>query len=126
MSLFLSVVPVSEAIATVHRLTLQVPEETVPLAEACGRVLAADVHADVDIPGFTRSVMDGYAVRAADTTGARRCCARDAHPPGQDPDGADCGPAGKARGVYLHPHGRHPPGGHRRGRDGGEYRAVRR
>ena len=70
MSLFLSVVPVSEAIATVHRLAGLVPEETVPLAEACGRVLAADVHADVDIPGFTRSVMDGYAVRAADTTGA--------------------------------------------------------
>jgi len=70
MSLFLSVVQVSEAIATVHRLTRQVPEETVPLAEACGRVLAADVYADVDIPGFTRSVMDGYAVRAADTTGA--------------------------------------------------------
>ncbi|MGA2698516.1 MAG: gephyrin-like molybdotransferase Glp [Methanoregula sp.] len=70
MSLFLSVVPVSEAVAAVHRLTLQVPQETVPLAEACGRVLAADVHADVDIPGFTRSVMDGYAVRAGDTTGA--------------------------------------------------------
>ena len=70
MSLFLSVVPVSEAVATVHRLAELVPHETVPLAEACGRVLAADVHADVDIPGFTRSVMDGYAVRAADTTGA--------------------------------------------------------
>jgi len=70
MSLFLSVVPVSETVATVHRLTVQVPQETVPLAEACGRVLAADVHADVDIPGFTRSVMDGYAVRAGDTTGA--------------------------------------------------------
>jgi molybdopterin molybdotransferase len=70
MSLFLSVVPVSEAIATVQSLAVQVPEETVPLAEACGRVLATDVHADVDIPGFTRSVMDGYAVRAADTNGA--------------------------------------------------------
>ncbi|MFA7695045.1 MAG: gephyrin-like molybdotransferase Glp [Methanoregula sp.] len=70
MSFFLSVVPVSEALATVQRLAVQVPLESVPLAEACGRVLASDVHADVDIPGFTRSVMDGYAVRAADTTGA--------------------------------------------------------
>ncbi len=33
-------------------------------------MLAADVHADVDIPGFTDAVMDGYAVHAADTTGA--------------------------------------------------------
>jgi len=70
MSLFLSVVPVSEAVTTVHRLAVQVPPETVPLSEACGRVLADDVRADVNIPGFTRSVMDGYAVRAADTTGA--------------------------------------------------------
>jgi molybdopterin molybdotransferase len=70
MSLFFSVVPVHEAIAAVQRLAVQVPQETVPLAEACGRVLAADVHSDVNIPGFTRSVMDGYAVKAADTTGA--------------------------------------------------------
>ncbi|HNX17316.1 MAG TPA: molybdopterin molybdotransferase MoeA [Methanoregula sp.] len=70
MSFFLSVVPVSEAIAAVHRLGNAMPAETVPLAEACGRVLSYDVRADVNIPGFTRSVMDGYAVRASDTTGA--------------------------------------------------------
>jgi molybdopterin molybdotransferase len=33
-------------------------------------VLAADVRADTDIPGFDRSVVDGYAVLASDTTGA--------------------------------------------------------
>ncbi|MFP6654223.1 MAG: molybdopterin biosynthesis protein [Myxococcota bacterium] len=44
--------------------------ETIPLAEALGRVLAEDVRATVDVPGFDRSNMDGFAVRAADTFGA--------------------------------------------------------
>ncbi|WP_435175501.1 molybdopterin biosynthesis protein [Halorussus sp. AFM4] len=45
------------------------PEE-VPLAEARGRVLAQRVDADLDVPGFDRASMDGYAVRARDTFGA--------------------------------------------------------
>jgi putative molybdopterin biosynthesis protein len=44
--------------------------EPVPLAEAVGRVLASDVVAGVDVPGFDRSGVDGFAVRAADTAGA--------------------------------------------------------
>ena len=44
--------------------------ETVGLDEAWGRVLAEDVHAEVDVPGFDRSNMDGFAVRAKDTFGA--------------------------------------------------------
>ncbi len=44
--------------------------ETIPLAKALGRVLAEDVRATVDVPGFDRSNMDGFAVRAADTFGA--------------------------------------------------------
>ena len=43
--------------------------ETVPLAEAHGRVLAADVRAPVDVPGFDRSNVDGFALRAEDTFG---------------------------------------------------------
>jgi putative molybdopterin biosynthesis protein len=46
------------------------PAETLPLAEALGRVLAEDVRAEVDVPGFDRSNMDGFAVRAEDTYGA--------------------------------------------------------
>jgi putative molybdopterin biosynthesis protein len=45
--------------------------ETVPLEEALGRVLAEDVLSGVDVPSFDRSNYDGYAVRAADTYGAR-------------------------------------------------------
>ena len=70
MSLFLHLVPVSDAIATVRSIAVRAGRENVPVADACRRVLATDVRADVDIPGFTRSVVDGYAVRAADTTGA--------------------------------------------------------
>ena len=44
--------------------------EIVPLGLAAGRVLAASVVSDVDVPGFDRATMDGYAVDAASTDGA--------------------------------------------------------
>ena len=44
--------------------------EDVGLAEALHRVPAADVRAPAAMPGFARSTVDGYAVRAADTYGA--------------------------------------------------------
>jgi molybdopterin molybdotransferase len=44
--------------------------ETVDLDAAVGRVLAADVTSDRDLPGFRRSTVDGYAVAAASTFGA--------------------------------------------------------
>jgi molybdenum cofactor synthesis domain-containing protein len=46
--------------------------EWVPIIEAAGRVAAADLAATIDVPPFARSAMDGYAVVAADTTGATR------------------------------------------------------
>ena len=46
------------------------PAVAVPLPLAQGRVLAVDVVARVDVPGFENSAMDGYAVRTADTAGA--------------------------------------------------------
>ncbi len=44
--------------------------EAVPLAVAHRRVLAEDQFAQLDIPGFDRSNVDGYAVRAEDTFNA--------------------------------------------------------
>jgi molybdopterin molybdotransferase len=44
--------------------------EDVPLRTAAGRVLATQVVSDLDIPGFDRSTMDGYAVVADATQGA--------------------------------------------------------
>ena len=45
------------------------PAETVPLAGALHRVPARPVTAPHALPGFARSTVDGYAVRAADTYG---------------------------------------------------------
>jgi len=61
---------VEEHRAAVLSLVAALPSETVPLAQALGRVLASDVVAAVDLPGFDNSAMDGYAVRSADVAGA--------------------------------------------------------
>ena len=45
-------------------------EVTVPLNEALNRVLAGDVIAREDLPRFDKSAVDGYALRAENTTGA--------------------------------------------------------
>jgi molybdopterin molybdotransferase len=44
-------------------------QEWVSIEDALGRVLAADLVSEENIPPFRRSTVDGYALRAADTTG---------------------------------------------------------
>jgi len=44
--------------------------EIIPLRNAPGRVLAASVVSGVDVPGFDRATMDGYALVADSTEGA--------------------------------------------------------
>ncbi len=44
--------------------------DDMPLEDAYGRVLAEDIFASIDVPGFDRASMDGYAVRAQDIFGA--------------------------------------------------------
>lgn len=44
--------------------------ETVGVDGASGRVLAQDIVAPIDVPGFDRAAMDGYALRGEDTSGA--------------------------------------------------------
>ncbi|MDP3565037.1 MAG: molybdopterin molybdotransferase MoeA [Methanoregula sp.] len=70
MSRFLNVIPVADAVAAVIRISPTPVTETISLETSVGRILAAAVTADTDIPGFDRSVVDGFAVRAADTAGA--------------------------------------------------------
>ena len=69
---FLEVVGRDEAETRFRRHLAMAPlgRESVPLAGALGRVLAADVVAGVDVPAFDRSSVDGFAVRAADVIGA--------------------------------------------------------
>ena len=46
------------------------PSLRIPLVDAVGRILAADVVASLPLPPWTNSAMDGYAVHAADVRGA--------------------------------------------------------
>ncbi|WP_341957999.1 gephyrin-like molybdotransferase Glp [Pseudomonas sp. RC10] len=66
-----SLIPVDQAI---RHLLQQAPpppaQQTIPLAQALGRVLAADVRAPRDLPAWDNSAMDGFALRAADVPAA--------------------------------------------------------
>jgi molybdenum cofactor synthesis domain-containing protein len=53
--------------------------ERVGLRDADGRVAAADVVAELDVPPFDRAAMDGYAVLASDTQGASAASPRALH-----------------------------------------------
>jgi molybdopterin molybdotransferase len=55
--------------ALVLERALPLDRETVPLADAAGRVLLEPATAVVDLPPFPSSAMDGYAVRSVDTPG---------------------------------------------------------
>ncbi len=61
-----ALMPVSDARRAVLDGAAGLPEEQVPLDQACGRVLARDVTALRTQPPDAMSAMDGYAVRAAD------------------------------------------------------------
>jgi molybdenum cofactor synthesis domain-containing protein len=62
--------PPAEAREAIASLDLTPDPETVPLDEARGRILAERIDAELDVPGFDRASVDGYAVRARDTFGA--------------------------------------------------------
>ena len=69
---FLRVIDRDEATARFHEhLTLAPLEiETVPLDKALNRTLALNVVAEVDVPAFDRSNVDGFAVQSSETRGA--------------------------------------------------------
>lgn len=60
----------AEAHEAIASLDLDPGTETIPLDAAEGRVLAERVDATLDVPGFDRSALDGYALRARETFGA--------------------------------------------------------
>ena len=69
---FLTVISRDEATARFRQHLRLAPlgRETVPLGKAINRVLAEDILATIDVPGFDRSNVDGFALQAADTYGA--------------------------------------------------------
>ncbi|MBB3157466.1 molybdopterin molybdotransferase [Microbacterium proteolyticum] len=60
------VIDVAEHLGTVLAQVVPFAPESRAVASARGRVLRHPVHADVDVPGFDCSAMDGFAVRDAD------------------------------------------------------------
>jgi molybdopterin molybdotransferase len=61
---------VEAALAWLDSQLQSLAAEDVPLRRAAGRVLANSAVSDVDVPGFDRATMDGYAVVADSTEGA--------------------------------------------------------
>ena len=116
--------------------------ETVALDDACGRVPAADVRAPGALPGFDRSSVDGYAVRArghvrrvrvdpripangrCGPDGGRRFGGGRSGDRGRDPDGRDAA-SRRRRGRDDRAH-RRGDLGHGRGRSPGRPRRERR
>lgn len=60
------IIDVDEARRRIVRHTLQLPAEECDCPQALGRVLAEEIASDVDSPPHDKSIVDGYAVRAAD------------------------------------------------------------
>lgn len=69
---FLQLVHLNEAIKAISMKLDAKPlsKENIDIGDTLGRVTAVDVTAPADMPGFERSAMDGFAVRASDTFGA--------------------------------------------------------
>src|SRR6266851_385162 len=61
---------VDDVVALLKSRLQPMTEEDVGLHDAAGRVLATDVPAPCDVPGFDRAAMDGYALRGEETFGA--------------------------------------------------------
>jgi len=70
---FLNVMTAEEALQAFQEALQPRPlgVQTIPLAQALGRVVGQGIESPVDVPGFDRANVDGFALRAQDTLGAR-------------------------------------------------------
>ena len=66
MSALRNMIPISEALKIIESETFSLETETVKLEDSVGRVLAENIFADMDLPPFDRSQMDGFAVKVED------------------------------------------------------------
>ncbi len=57
-------ISVSEAARIIERETFLLETEAIDLEKSTGRILAEEIRADMDLPPFDRSQMDGFAVRS--------------------------------------------------------------
>ena len=63
-------IDLAAAIALIENTAAPLPPRRMRLLDACGRVLAAPVHSDVDSPPWDRAMMDGFALRGDDVAAA--------------------------------------------------------
>lgn len=56
---------VSDAVAAVLRVARPFEPQPMTLMESLGLVLAGDIHSDIDLPPFDKSLVDGFAIRLA-------------------------------------------------------------
>jgi len=102
-----------EAIDIVLSRAAPLEEESLPFPDAVGRVLASEVTAPRPHPPFPASIMDGYAVRAADVPGTLRVvgAARAGAPLARDKsDKSSESDADHGRAVYITTGAPVPPG----------------
>ena len=96
-----------EAWARIAARATALPAADTPLADAAGRIVAADVSCPIPIPSFDRSAMDGYALRAADVATPPTRLLVDGEVAAGDAGDAPLG-AGSARRIFTG--GPIPPG----------------
>jgi molybdenum cofactor synthesis domain-containing protein len=95
-------IDVRAAWAAIESALAPLGDETVPLADARGRVLCTAVRVDRDLPPFDRAAMDGFAVDAATTRTARRDAPVVVDVVGESTPGAPfTAPVGAARAVRI-------------------------
>ena len=63
-------IAISEALKIIERETFSLQAESVKLENSVARVLAEEIRADMDLPPFDRSQMDGFAVKTEDVKNA--------------------------------------------------------
>jgi molybdopterin molybdotransferase len=90
----MALLPIADALAAYERTVRPLPVLRVPIELALGSVLAESPMARIDLPRFTQSAVDGYAVRAADGIAPRALVGTSA---AGDPAGVTVGPGEAVR-----------------------------
>ena len=68
---FLKAVTAKEALEMINSFPISLHTEVIPLDESSGRIIAEDIIAHENIPPFSRSLVDGFAVKVKDIHGAK-------------------------------------------------------
>ncbi len=69
---FSNLISVEEALKTIleYASKVKIDSDKINIEDSNGRILAEDIYANIDLPPFDRSTVDGYAVIAEDTFGS--------------------------------------------------------